>query len=188
MKLVNQGTFNKTWILILLYLLLNSIPVISQIKSGETPDKTDNISYKNALGIRAGTSSGPVFKHFINESRAYEFILGVWQNAIGFTAVTEKHASAGLNGVRFYYGAGGHITVESGRYIFKRHDNRNNGYQYRYGKNGVALGLDAIVGIDWKIPMIPIVLSFDFKPLVEINNYGTFYASIDPGLGIKFAF
>jgi hypothetical protein len=45
--------------------------------------------YKNALGIRAGGTSGITYKHFLNTGNAVDGLLGIWQYAIGFTGLYE---------------------------------------------------------------------------------------------------
>ena len=51
-----------------------------------------------------------------------------------------------------------------------------------------ALGLDGIVGLEYKIPEIPFAISLDMKPLIEIDGNGYFYFAFDPGFGLKFTF
>jgi hypothetical protein len=162
-------------------------PVFSHAQSStETPVK--KFDYKHAIGIRAGGTSGVTYKHLLNMNNGYELILGIWSNAIGFTGLYEKQAGTGVNGLRFYYGAGGHLTLETNSVFYKRYDNHGNEYVYRYGHNGFAIGVDGIVGIEYKIPVIPMAISFDLKPFIEFSNNRTFYTALDPGLGIKVAF
>jgi hypothetical protein len=144
--------------------------------------------YKNALGIRAGGTSGITYKHFLNTGNAVEGILGIWQNAIGITGLYEKHQGLGLEGLKFYYGAGAHFTAETGSYYYTTHRNAEKPYRYRYGRDGFGVGIDGIVGLDYKIGIVPLAFSLDLKPYLEISNYGTIYTAIDPSLGIKIAF
>lgn len=147
-----------------------------------------SFEYKNAIGIRAGGTSGITFKHFLNTGNAVEAILGIWPNALGFTALYERHAGTGLEGLKFYYGGGGHFTAETGDYYYRTHKNAHREYVSRYGDNGLGIGIDGIVGVEYKIGVIPLVLSFDLKPYLELSNYGIVYTAIDPALGIKIAF
>lgn len=66
----------------------------------------------------------------------------------------------------FYYGVGGHLGAAYSRF---------------------AIGVDAIVGLEYCIPGVPLALSLDYKPFVNfvtprINGLWDF------GLGIKFTF
>jgi hypothetical protein len=143
--------------------------------------------YKFAIGIRAGSTSGLTFKHLMNRGNAVELIAGLWPNAVGLTGLYEKHVGSGISSLRFYYGAGLHFTVETNHYLYRRPSD-NGAYAYRYGPDGWGAGVDGIVGIEYKIPVIPVALSFDLKPYVEATSIGYLYTAIDPGLGIKFAF
>jgi hypothetical protein len=144
--------------------------------------------YKNAIGIRAGRTSGITFKHFFNSGNAFEGILGLWKNAVGLTALYEKNQGLGVKGLKFYYGAGVHLTGETGHNYYRKHNVADNDYVHRYGENGWAAGIDGIVGLDYKIGPVPLAVSLDIKPFAEVSNYGYIYTGLDAGLGIKLAF
>jgi hypothetical protein len=156
---------------------------LSQIKFDEKP-LSYKPDYKNAIGIRAGGTSGITYKHFFNSYDAFEGIFGLWPNAFGITGLYERHAPTGAPGLKFYYGGGGHITGETDHYYYRYRDD----YVYRYGRNGLGIGIDGILGIEYKIPVIPFAISFDLKPYIEVSNYGNIFTAIDPALGIKVAF
>lgn len=141
-------------------------------------------SYQNAIGLRAGPTSGLTFKHFMG-SNAVEGILGFWHSGFSLTGLYEIHANAGLPGLKWYYGGGGHVAVQPSSYYYKQY---RNDYYYRYRDQGVALGIDGIVGLEYKIKPIPFAISLDIKPLIEINNHGDVFTGLDPGLGIKLTF
>lgn len=117
-----------------------------------------------------------------------EFILGIWPNAAGLTGLYEVHVPAGVDGFKFYYGGGAHLTVDANRYYFRNDRYRDGYYAYRYGHNGFAFGIDGVVGVDYKIPVIPFSISFDLKPYLEFNNYHGIGVALDPGLGLRVAF
>lgn len=142
-------------------------------------------TYRTAIGLRAGGTSGLTVKHFMGSGAALEGIVGLWSNAFSITGLYEKHASSGAIGLNWYYGGGGHIAAA----------NRYHGpsrYYYRdyYSDGGFGIGIDGVVGLEYKINPIPFAISFDLKPFIEINTYGgggAFFA-LDPGLGLKFTF
>lgn len=146
--------------------------------------QTGKSTYQNAIGLRVGPTSGVTFKHH-SGSHAIEGIVGFWNTGASITGLYEIHAPTGTPGLKWYYGGGGHIAFQSSDYYYRY---RGNDYVYRYRDQGVALGVDAIVGIEYKITPIPIAVSLDIKPLIEINNHGNVYGGLDPGLGIKFTF
>jgi hypothetical protein len=167
-------------------IVFTSLEMSSQNK--KSSDVVISYDYKNAVGIRAGRTAGITYKHFFNTAQAFEGIIGFWPNAVGITALYEKHMGVGLNGLRFYYGAGGHFTGETGHYYYRKYNDRDGDYIPRYGRNGFAVGLDGITGLEYKIGMIPLALSFDLKPFVEVSNYGIIYTALDIGLSVKLAF
>ncbi len=144
--------------------------------------------YRNAIGLRAGQTSGVTFKHFFTSNNAMEAILGIWPNAVGLTGLYEKYVPFGdVRGLNWYFGFGGHFSVTTGRlYYVYREGNRY--YTYRYNYPGIGIGIDGVAGAEYKIPSVPVAISFDIKPFVEVNSAGVLFTSFDPGLGIKVTF
>lgn len=160
----------------------------AQQVSEKTQKPAINTSYySTAIGIRAGETSGLTFKHFVSSTGAFEGILGLWPNALGLTALYEDHARAfDLEGMNWYYGGGGHISFETRVYYQYNYGDR---YFYRYRSVGnTALGIDGILGLEYKIKSIPFVVGLDMKPFLEVNSDGRVYTSLDPGLQIRVAF
>ncbi len=150
---------------------------INTISFGQSLDS----DYKYALGLRAGGPSGITFKINTRNSNSVEFIAGFWYEFLSLTALFEKNAPAfDVDGMNWYYGGGGHLSFFSGG----RHDDR---WYYRRGE-GYAIGIDGIVGLEYKIPPIPFAVSLDLKPFLEVDRDGDVHFGIDPGLGIKFTF
>ncbi|MCE5346255.1 MAG: hypothetical protein LLG13_08215 [Bacteroidales bacterium] len=137
--------------------------------------------YHVAVGLRAGESAGLSLKVNNQNSSGCEFLLGLWSNWISFTGLYEKNVQAfNINGMRWYYGAGGHIALETNTYY-------EQGRSYDRGSD-FALGIDGIVGLEYKIPQIPFAVSLDLKPFLEMYRNGNLYFSADPGIGVKFTF
>ncbi|MBI3235373.1 MAG: hypothetical protein HYZ42_15280 [Bacteroidetes bacterium] len=141
-------------------------------------------TYKNAIGIRGGVTSGLTFKHFMNQSTTIEGIVSAWPYNFQLTGLYEKYSNTSVPGLNFYYGAGGHIRTgdyNTTVYHFKREV-----IMYRNGETGI--GVDGILGLEYKIKPIPFAISLDVKPFLEVTNTGNSYFSFDPSLGIKFTF
>jgi hypothetical protein len=161
----------KLFITIVVYLLVVNVANSQSL----TPD------YLAAIGIRSGETSGITFKYNTGSASSIEFLAGIWSDWLNLTALFEKNTAAfNVSGLRWYYGAGGHISFATGKYY-------NEGRFYRRGDD-YALGVDGIVGIEYKIPPIPFCLSLDIKPLMEFYKNGDLYMGIDPGIGVKFTF
>lgn len=141
-------------------------------------------SYKTAIGIRAGETSGLTIKQFIGSSTALEGIIGMWSHGFSTTLLFEKYVPTGsVAGLNLYYGAGGHLAFETVDYgWYYRHERF-----YRYRHDHFGIGIDGIVGLEYKIPSIPIAFSLDLKPFIEFQTHGVAWVSLDPGLGVKVA-
>ncbi|MEQ9187711.1 MAG: hypothetical protein RLP15_08240 [Cryomorphaceae bacterium] len=153
---------------------------LAQEQTG-TPTLTPSSTYKNAVGVRAGGSSGLTFKHFTSRGNALEFILWGHKDAIAITGLYEIYVPAfDVPGLNWYYGGGGHVRA------FSKSDSPD--YWTPNSSEGVGLGVDGIVGLEYKIQPIPFAVSIDCKPYVEARTNGDFRWGIDPGIGIKFTF
>ncbi len=140
-------------------------------------------TYQTAIGFRAGGTSGLTIKQFTSDNMAIEGILGIWPFSMSATGLIEFYTPTEVEGLNWYYGAGGHIAFETGRIYYANDVNR---YVYREGDLG--LGADGILGIEYKILPIPFAISLDLKPFFEINTNGRAFLSLHPELGVKFAF
>jgi hypothetical protein len=137
-------------------------------------------SYKTGIGIRTGETSGLTVKLNSRKGPSVEIITGIWSDWLSFTGVFEKNVPAfNIDGMRWYYGAGGHVAFQTDKF--------NTGRYYDRGDD-FALGIDGIVGLEFKIPPIPFAISIDIKPFIEIYNNGDMFFDFDPGLGVKFTF
>jgi hypothetical protein len=155
-----------------------SIIVMSECLSSA---QSKGSTYKAAIGLRAGETSGLTFKIHTKPGSGLEFIAGVWSDWFSITGLYEKNAPAfNVNGMEWYYGGGGHVAFVADKYYHE-------GHPYSRGE-AYALGLDGIVGLEYKIPEIPFAISLDLKPLIEIDGNGYFFFAFDPGFGLKFTF
>jgi hypothetical protein len=143
--------------------------------------------YNTAVGVRVGETSGLTIKGFVADDAAIEGILGLWHRGVSLTAMYELHNPAfNANGLSWYFGAGGHVALSNRR---DNYDWYRFGQRRYYIENGEAgLGIDGIIGLEYKIPQAPIAFSLDLKPFIEFGTRGGGWVSLDPGLGIKAAF
>jgi hypothetical protein len=153
----------------------------------KTSTSNGSSDYSNAIGLRFGLTSGITFKHRFNQTNAFEAILSAWPYNLGVTGLYERYIPTGVEGLNCYLGGGGHLSVGGpNRVVYGYYGERRYSYIYTNGRN--ALGVDGILGIEYKFKPLPIALSADFKPFFEINNYGYSYISVDPSLGVKITF
>lgn len=163
---------------------LFSLTAKSQLNSNPYNGLATGSSYNTAVGLRAGETSGLTIKHFKN-SLAFEGILGAWNHGFSATLLIEKHAPAfGITGMNWYYGGGGHVAFQS-TYYHKYYDR---GRYKLYHDGSVGVGVDGVVGLEYKIPSVPFAISLDVKPYLEVVSNGGVWTSLDPGLGVKLTF
>jgi hypothetical protein len=130
---------------------------------------TNAQSYKTGLGLRfGGLTSGLTLKHFTNPTTALEGIVSLGRQSIVVTGLYEKHAPLG-----------GHLGFfqDGGRYYYN--DNR-------IYTASTVVGIDGILGLDFKLNKAPINISMDIKPFVDFFGGNYFY--MDGGLSVRYTF
>lgn len=124
---------------------------------------TNNVSaqsYKNGLGVRLSSAPPMVnnsvsLKHFFNETAAVE-VLFSFGDPLALGALYEIHKPFGSEGLQWFYGGGGYVA-------FKKEYNPNT----KKNETDVNLGAMGIIGLDYKFANLPLNLSLDWKP--ELN-------------------
>ncbi len=107
--------------------------------------------YKLGLGIRLSSavptlSNSISVKYFMNETNAVEGLLS-FGSRFGVGALYELHQSLNSPGLQWFYGGGGYIGFEHGSTYF---------------------GPTGILGLDYKFSQLPLNLSLDWKPELNI--------------------
>ncbi|MCB0734101.1 MAG: hypothetical protein H6608_03380 [Flavobacteriales bacterium] len=162
-----------------------SFGIAAQSQAPKAPQFPDHsTSYSTAIGIRGGYTGGITFKQRFG-ANAVEGIADIWQNGITGRILLEKNVSAGIGGLNWYYGAGGHVSITDANWQNEQNFRR---YPYRNPDSGLGLGVDGIIGIEYKIPPIPFAISLDVLPQIEVRTNGHVWGSVNPGLGIKVVF
>jgi len=117
--------------------------------------------YKTALGVRLSSAAASVnnsisIKHFINEKTAIEGLFS-FGDPLAFGALVEFHKPLSSEGLRYYYGAGGYLS------FVKTFDplKQKNEIDPNFGAQGV-------IGLDYKFSNIPLNISLDWKPELNI--------------------
>lgn len=141
-------------------------------------------NYKTGIGIRfGGLTNGLTIKHFTAPTIALEGLLSTANNGFFFTGLYEKHAAVGNDAaLKLVYGIGGHVGFfnENGYYNYNKK---------RYSNRGVrvnVVGLDAIVGLEYKFRNAPISAGIDVKPFIDFYDGSYIYA--DAGVSLRYVF
>jgi hypothetical protein len=136
--------------------------------------------YKTALGVRLSSSNAVQnnsvsFKQFINEKTAIEGLF-TFGDPLALGALVEIHKPLSASGLRYYYGAGGYIS-------FVKKVNVG-GLKSTTDPN---IGGQGVIGLDYKFNNIPLNISLDWKPELNIVSDINFEPSAI-GLSARFTF
>ncbi|MFL5789031.1 MAG: hypothetical protein ACJ748_13310 [Flavisolibacter sp.] len=112
-------------------------------------------TYKMAIGVRLSSrppaiNNAVTFKYFLTEKTAVEALLSFDPIAIG--VLLEKHRSFGPQGLSWFLGGGAYIGFGSDRNV----------------------GLQGVVGLDYKAPYITLNLTLDWKPELNVAKEFSF--------------
>jgi hypothetical protein len=130
----------------------------------------DGSNYKHAIGVRLGSSvpaikSGISYKHFINNN-AIEGILS-FGDGVGICGLYEIHKPiASTEGLQWLFGFGGYAT---------------------FNNSNSNVGAAGIIGLDYKFKDIPLNITVDWKPELNIISKVGFEAS-GVGFSARFTF
>jgi hypothetical protein len=151
----------------LLFSMLFVLALSSQVKA-QVQD------YSKALGIRLGYPFSVTFKTFINDAAAIEAYAGF----AGYTgygyfnlgAMYQYHrAIEGVDGLAWFYGGGASLQFWS--------------YDSGYDGGSLIIGINGVLGLDYKFPDAPINLSVDWTPTFFIGNTYSEFNSFSAGYG-----
>jgi hypothetical protein len=134
-------------------------------------------SYETAVGVKFWPGALSI-KHFVQDNTALEGLANFWDHGFRFTGLYELHGDInGAPGLKWYVGPGAHLGWYNG--------NWHHG-DYYYSDGGFSLGIDGVLGLDYKINGAPIALSLDINPYLELANHT--YVDVWGGLGVRYTF
>ena len=165
---------------ILSLITISSFVLISNTSKAQ--QSNDLPDYKMAVGLKFGPyESGFSGKYFFAPNTALEGILGFNNHGVVVTGLYEMDIIAfNVPALKFYYGAGAHIGAEGAGNYSVLGNNRS------YDNTHLLLGIDGVLGLEYKIPQAPIAISVDLDPRVELAT-GPFF-DVGPALGLKYTF
>lgn len=115
--------------------------------------------YKTAIGVKFYPGA-ITLKHFVTDKHALEGIAYFWNRGTRITGLYEIHADIpNASGLKWYIGPGAHV----GFYNNKTYDGVN------YGGR-TYIGVDGVIGLDYKIRSAPINFSLDWQPSFEFGD------------------
>ena len=108
--------------------------------------------YRTAAGLRSGGGSyGLTIQQVFLPKATLEGLAMSSSRERSVTLLAQRHYGILGPSLNYYFGVGGHYG--------KQYDELKNGTQF--------WGFDGVAGIEYKIALLPVVISFDFKPTIE---------------------
>ncbi|MBL0358914.1 MAG: hypothetical protein IPP72_19510 [Chitinophagaceae bacterium] len=158
----------KAIYLTVLITALGIITVTAQKRSSSYSSQ----SYTTALGVKFYPGAVSL-KHFVNNTTALEGLGYFWNKGFRITGLYEIHGNInGAPGLKWYIGPGAHVGF----------------YNDKYG-GATSVGIDGVLGLDYKINAAPINLSLDWQPSFEFGNkYGNGFAGNWGGFAVRYTF
>lgn len=152
------------------YLLMIAIVAVASLSASAQSNITSQ-EYKTALGVKfyPGAIS---LKHFVNEKAALEGLGYFWNRGSRITGLYEFHGRIGnAAGLKWYVGPGAHVGF----------------YNTKYG-GGTSVGVDGVLGLDYKFKGAPINVSLDWQPSFEFGDTYDGFSGNWGGLAIRYVF
>ncbi|MFT4203096.1 MAG: hypothetical protein QM610_04215 [Chitinophagaceae bacterium] len=133
-------------------------------------------SYQNAIGLfidagNGGTLVGPHFKHFFNSRDAGQIMVLFGNNWTRIGAEYSYNAPiSGANGLKWNIGVGPQV-----------------GFYSNQGYSQTDFFIRPMVGLEYKVPQVPIAFGFDWRPDWALTHGSNFEAGRF-GIAFKYAF
>lgn len=128
-------------------------------------------SYKTAIGFKF-YPAGVTLKTFVRPNAAFEAIGYFWDRGTRITALYEYHFNISQSGnLKWYIGPGVHVGF----------------YKPAFYDGGTSIGIDGVLGLDYKFPGIPFNVSLDWQPSFEFGDYAGVSGNWG-GIALRYAF
>lgn len=129
-----------------------------------------SVSYTTAIGVKLypGTIS---LKKSIDGAKYFEGQAALFNKGFRVTVLYEIHNEINaVDGLRWYYGVGPHLGF----------------YNSKYYNGSTLVGVDAVLGLDYKLSGTPLNFSLDWQPSFEFGDGSGFDGW--GGLAVRYAF
>jgi hypothetical protein len=132
--------------------------------------------YQTALGVKLSSGVAASYKTFVTPKNAFEAQSSFFREGIRLVGLYEFHSYAfeSVPGLAWYIGPGVHVG------FWKRN------FRDKYNST-VDIGIDGVLGLDYKIPSVPLNLSLDWQPSYSVVGN----AGLSPqfgGIAIRYVF
>lgn len=165
-----------------------SILIIILAVSGSLFSQT----FERQLGMRFGTMSGITGKVVMNKKTAIQSTLGFRKGGVQLYTMLEAYKMIDKNANQnwyMYFGGGIHVGYINGYNKVRRWSNSAGYFWEEERASGLVFGLDAVMGVEYNIPAVPLVVFFEFKPMVELQGFNSVRVNFwDSAIGIVYRF
>jgi hypothetical protein len=162
----STGIKNFIYVKLILVLIIFSPLATKDLQAQANGDR-----YKTAIGVKF-YPTGVTLKTFMKSNIAFEAIGYFWERGTRVTGLFEYHYNLTPSGnLKWYIGPGAHIGF----------------YKPDFFNGGTAIGIDGVLGLDYKFPGIPVNVSLDWQPSYEFGDYDGFSGNWG-GIGLRLAF
>lgn len=137
--------------------------------------------YDKAIGIRGGLFNGVTYKQAISSDTYLEGIASFRWNGFMVTGLYEitKPLDSNAPGLDWYYGFGAHVGF---------YDDAEDNTPWNEGDfDGPMIGADGILGMEYTFGEVPVNLSLDWKPAINLFGYDGFWSD-NVALSVRYTF
>lgn len=126
--------------------------------------------YKTGLGVRLSSAGAMVnnsisLKHFLNDRAAIDALFS-FGDPLALGALYEVHRPLAESGIKWYYGGGAYLAFVKTYDVNKQRNETNTNF-----------GAQGVIGLDYKFANLPLNLSLDWKPELNLVTDINFEAS-----------
>jgi len=137
-------------------------------------------SYQQALGLKFPGGVSISYKSFISDNNNLEFQGTFKDGGFRLSGLYEfNFYTLNVDGLSWFVGPGAHLGFGKK----DKYDANNK----LVSKNSADIGIDGIIGLDYKIKDLPINISLDWQPSIVIAG-NTDFSGAYGGIGIRYTF
>lgn len=144
-------------------------------------------TFKNAVGIRGGYTSGFEYRIYTDDANSYKFLLGTRNDGVQLYAFKEFHQYDLFDftdRLVLYYGAGAHVGYEQ----WQKHYIQENTSWYE-DRTALIAGVDGLVGVEYLFYDVPISVGVEAKPYFDLFGRKVFDLDLfDVGFTVRYLF
>lgn len=163
------------------HLLLILISLICML-----PCKSQN--YTRDAGFRFGGLTSINYRQYNNDTEAFGLMASLTWRSIRLGAMKEYFKPAMMqfsNNINFVYGYGAHVGLiyaNSYKLFFKT-------YHLDEWQLSPLFGIDGLIGLEYNLGDLPVLIGIDFKPFFEFSTTRIFYIFLnDASISLKYKF